>query len=77
MLRKYSAETLQILVFDSPIVSIKPTDDKKISESVNTFISIILYDQNGTEIPIDLVICPHLQQGIMNLMLKYLQRMLC
>ena len=53
MLRKNNAQTLQILVFDSPIVSIKASKDtEKYSDSVNTFISIILYDKYGKEIPI-------------------------
>ena len=53
MLSKNKAETLQILVFDSPIVSIKASEDtEKSSDSVNTFISIILYDKNGKVIPI-------------------------
>ena len=53
MLSKNKAETLQILVFDSPIVSIKASEDtEKSSDSVNTFISIILYDKKGKVIPI-------------------------
>ena len=53
MLRKYKAETLQILVFDSPLVSVKVSKDtENSSDSVNTFISIILYDKDKKEIPI-------------------------
>ena len=53
MLKKYNAKHLQILIFDSPIVSIKPSNDsEKLSDTVNTFINIILYDENGKEIPI-------------------------
>ena len=53
MLNNYNAKHLQILIFDSPIVSIKPSQNsEKISDTVNTFINIILYDENGKEIPI-------------------------
>ena len=53
MIKKYNAKTLQILVFDSPLISIKSFEKKdKTSDSVNTFISIILYNERGEEIPI-------------------------
>ena len=53
LLRKNKAKTLQILVFDSPIVSIKASKDtEKYSDTVNTFISIILYDEDEKEIPL-------------------------
>ena len=53
MLKENNAKTLQVLVFDSPLLSIKSSeDDDKSSDSVNTFISIILYDEKGEEIPI-------------------------
>ena len=53
MLRINKAETLQILVFDSPFVSVKASKDTEISsDTVNTFISITLYDKNGKEIQI-------------------------
>ena len=53
MIKKYNAKTLQILVFDSPLISIKSSEKAdKTSDSVNTFISIILYSEKGEEIPI-------------------------
>ena len=53
MLRENNATTLQILVFDSPLVSIKTSrGKKKTSDSVNNFISIILYNEKGEEIQI-------------------------
>ena len=53
MIKKYNAKTLQILVFDSPLISIKSFEkEAKTSDSVNTFISIILYNERGEEIPI-------------------------
>ena len=53
MLEKNNAKTLQVLVFDSPLVSIKTSGGaEKTSDSVNTFISIILFNEYGEEIPI-------------------------
>ena len=53
MLRYNNAHYLQILVFDSPIVSVKPSgEEEETSDSVNIFISITLYNQKGEEIPI-------------------------
>ena len=53
MLEENNAKTLQVLVFDSPLVSIKTSGGaEKTSDSVNTFISIILFNENGEEIPI-------------------------
>ena len=53
MLRNHNAKTLQILVFDSPILSIQTSGEvEEASDSVNTFISITLYDENEKEIPI-------------------------
>ena len=53
MLEENNAKTLQVLVFDSPLVSIKTSGGaEKTSDSVNTFISIILFNENGQEIPI-------------------------
>ena len=53
LLRNHNAKTLQILVFDSPILSIQTSGEvEEASDSVNTFISITLYDENEKEIPI-------------------------
>ena len=53
MLEENNAKTLQVLVFDSPLVSIKTSGGaEKTSDSVNTFISIILFNEDGEEIPI-------------------------
>lgn len=52
LLRNYKAKTMQILIFDSPIISIHTSEEEEASDSVNTFISITLYDENGKEIPI-------------------------
>ena len=53
MLRYNNAHSLQILVFDSPIVSVKPSgEEEETSDSINIFISITLYNQKGEEIPI-------------------------
>ena len=53
LLRNNNAKTLQILVFDSPLVSVKTSGEKKkTSDSINSFISIILYNEKGEEIPI-------------------------
>lgn len=53
MLRNNNAKTLQILVFDSPLVSVKTSGEKKkTSDSINSFISIILFNEKGEEIPI-------------------------
>ena len=54
MLRNNNAKDLQILVFDSPLVSVKSSENQEeTSDSVNTFISIILYNEKGEEIPIN------------------------
>ena len=54
MFKYNNATTLQILVFDSPLVSIKSFGrEKETSDSVNTFISIILYNEEGEEISIN------------------------
>ena len=56
MLRINNADSMQILVFDSPLVSIKESEDKeKYSDSVNTFISIVLYNKKWEEIPITFI----------------------
>ena len=53
MLKHNNAKFLQILVFDSPLVSIKSSGkSEKTSDSINTFISLILYNEKGEEIPI-------------------------
>lgn len=54
LLKNYNADYLQVLKFDSPIVSVKSVGEKKeASDSINYFISIILYNKNGEEIPIN------------------------
>ena len=53
MLKENNAKSLQALVFDSPLMTIKTSGKAdKTSDSVNTFISIILFDEYGKEIPI-------------------------
>ena len=54
LLNKEGAYALQTLVFESPIVSVKATAEAEgSSDTVNTFISITLYDSNGKEISIN------------------------
>ena len=54
MIKHYNAKDLQILVFDSPLVSVKSSGNQiETSDSLNTFISIILYNEKGEEIPIN------------------------
>ena len=51
MLRKNNAKYLQILVFDSPLISVKTNgDEEETSDSVNTFINIFLYNDKSEEI---------------------------
>ena len=51
MLRKNNAKYLQILVFDSPLISVKTNgDEEETSDSVNTFINIFLYNDKNEEI---------------------------
>ena len=51
MLRKNNAKYLQILVFDSPLISVKTNgDEEETSDSVNTFINIVLYSDKNEEI---------------------------
>ena len=53
LLRINNAKYLQLIVFDSPLVSIKTNgDEKEASDSINNFINIILYDEKNNEIPI-------------------------
>jgi hypothetical protein len=53
LLNENSAYALQTLVFDSPIVSVNATlEAEGTSDTVNTFVSITLYDKNGNEISI-------------------------
>ena len=53
LLKKNNADYLQVLAFDSPLVSVKSVgEQKEASDSINYFISIILYNKNGQEIPI-------------------------
>ena len=51
MLRKNNVKYLQILVFDSPLISVKTNgDEEETSDSVNTFINIFLYNDKSEEI---------------------------
>lgn len=51
MLRKNNAKYLQILVFDSPLISVKTNgDEEETSDTVNTFINIVLYNDKNEEI---------------------------
>ena len=53
LLNKEGAYALQTLVFESPLVSVKAAAEGEVtSDTVNTFISITLYDKNGNEISI-------------------------
>jgi hypothetical protein len=53
LLNSKGVSALQTLVFESPIVSVKATaGGEGNSDTVNTFISITLYDSNGKEISI-------------------------
>lgn len=52
MLEKYNAYVMHVITYDSPIMPIKTTGKKKDS-TLDTFISITLYDRKGNEIKID------------------------
>ena len=53
LLNKERAYALQTLVFESPLVSVKAAAEGEVtSDTVNTFISITLYDKDGNEISI-------------------------
>ena len=49
MLREKGAQSLQAVVFDSPLVSLRGTNENKEGTS-NTFVGITLYDKDGNEI---------------------------
>ena len=52
MLKKFNAYAMQIMNYDSPLISIN--QDGENNESIlNTFISITLYDKKGNEIKVD------------------------
>ena len=52
MMKQYNAYAIQLINYDSPLISIKSNND--INDNVlNTFISITLYDKEGNEIKID------------------------
>ena len=51
MMKYYNAYAMQVLNYESPLISIKGT--KKNNNVYNTFISITLYDDKGNEIKID------------------------
>jgi len=54
LLKNYNANYLQILSFDSPLVSVKSVgEEKEASDSINYFMSIVLYNKKGEEIPIN------------------------
>jgi hypothetical protein len=52
MMKKFNAYAMQIINYDSPLISIK-TDANTNNNIVNTFISITLYDKKGNEIKAD------------------------
>ena len=53
LLGNYQAKTLQILVFDSPLISVIPCkDSNQYSNTINHFISIRLFKDDGEIIPI-------------------------
>lgn len=57
LLNKDGAYALQTLVFESPIVSVKASAETEgSSDTVNTFISITLYDSDGKEISVENII---------------------
>lgn len=52
LLKNNNGDYLQVLAFDSPLVSVKSVgEQKEASDSVNYFVSIILYNEKGEEIP--------------------------
>ena len=54
LLKNYNANYLQVLSFDSPLVSVKSVgEEKEASDSINYFMSIVLYNKKGEEIPIN------------------------
>ena len=56
ILRNSNAKYLQILIFDSPLVSlITNLNESEYSDSVNIFVSIILYNDKNEEIPINAI----------------------
>ena len=52
MMKKYNAYAIQLVNYDSPLISIEANDDVD-GGILNTFISITLYDIKGNEIKID------------------------
>ena len=51
-MKRANAYSMQIVRYDSPIMPIK-TSGNKDDSTLDTFVSITLYDKNGTEINID------------------------
>jgi hypothetical protein len=52
IMKRFNAYAMQIMNYDSPLISIKADNDN--NESIlNTFISITLYDNKGKEIKVD------------------------
>ena len=52
MMKQYNAYAIQLINYDSPLISIKSNNDTN-DNVLNTFISITLYDKEGNEIKID------------------------
>ena len=50
MLREKGASSLQAVIFDSPLVSIRASNEKENGGTSNTFVGITLYDKDGNEI---------------------------
>jgi len=52
LINKYGASSIQTVVFDSPLVSIRGKNQKE-GGTANTFVGITLYDENGEEILVE------------------------
>ena len=50
MLREKGASSLQAVIFDSPLVSVRASNQKESGGTSNTFVGITLYDKDGNEI---------------------------
>ena len=52
MMKQFNAYAMQIIYYDSPLISIE-ADDNISNNILNTFIGITLYDNKGNEIKVD------------------------
>ena len=77
LIRNYNGYILKILVFESPLVSIKSNDGIEGSlDALNTLVSISLYDKNEKEIPVT-NITENFRPNILYLKSKYNNINLC